>query len=532
MNKFLKAVALTLALTTLAPCAFIHADAGMSGQQIEDGGIYEGEELSIVDWEFDKNGGVSLDKTGETPAVAFNVSKVGKVFTSYTPAIMSKEVEDGLFIEFGISFSNVINENKFGFVFGSPKLITSGSEGIKEIGTTFLWFAQEGDGYVYGLTSYTEDGEKVLVEETAISALAQGEIAVKILVKSSGKIALTLDGVSVYESQTENEVNGNGFVGFAHMGKRALGSSETTSARVTGLRIVNEYYAKPENPIATRETFSNDEFNTQEWTLISKSAYSGGIFAKDGGLVFEHVGSNSEFATNHKYSNFQFEVDISDVMHESFVAPDGKIVEASAWLGIEFGRDADSAADISAENWAQLICFEGAFDEDKNHKNTTKLRFVSGQTVTEEGRIVDNTVVSGLALPDKYAFMNKGFTDTVRIKITVIDGDMKVYLKLAHEYEWYLLYEYTFEGGYTPYGFISLRGVGNQFVADRTTYVSSSGKWDNIMVMNLDKQPNKVEVGFTSNVIKPTKHYEYVDTWTDDYLISNTKGKGTKSKEN
>ena len=528
MKKIFKAVSFILALTLLAPMAMIQADAGMSGTQIEDGSVYEGEELSIVEWEFDKNAGISLDKTGETPALAFNVSKVGKVFTNYTSVIMSKEVENGLTVDFSISFSDIVSGNKFGFVFGSPKLMTNGSDGIKEKGTTFLWFEKTESGYTYGLNTYGDNGEVVLKEATPISTLATGAVSVNMMVTASGKISVNFDNESVYQSQTEGEVNGNGFVGFAHMGKRALGSTATTQAKVTGLRIVNEYYAKPENPVETREDFSGNEFNTEAWTLMSKSAYQGGMFAKNGALVFEHVGTNSAFATNHKYSNFQFEADISDVMHESFVAPDGRIVEASAWVGVEFGRDAESAADIAQENWAQLICFEGTYDEQKNHKDTTRFRFISGQTINAQGKVSDNTVASGLALPEKYAFMNRGFTDTVRLKISVVDGELKVYLKLASEYEWFLFYEYSYEGGYTPYGFISLRGVGNQFVAGRTTYMSTSATIDNLTLLNFDKAPNKVEIGFTSNVIAPTKHYEYVDTWTDDYLIANTKGKGTK----
>jgi hypothetical protein len=527
MKKFLKVVALTLALATCAPMAYIQANAGTSGTHIENGKVYEGETLSIVEWEFDKNAGISLDSQAEEPALVFHTSKVGKVLTNYTSAVTSEEVEQALFIDFTISFSDIVSGNKFGFVFGSPKLMLNGSDGIKEKDTTFLWFEKKDEGFVYGFTTYAEE-EKALVAETAITGVENG-VKVSMVVTHSGKVTLTLNDTIAYQSAETGEVNGNGFVGFAHMGKRALGSTKTTDARVTGLRILNEYYAKPENPVTTRETFSNNEFNTEEWTLISKSAYKGGIFAKDDALVFDHVGSNSVFATNHKYSNFQIEVDVRDVKHESFIAPDGKTVDASAWCGIEFGRDADSANDIAAENWAQLLCFDPVFDADRNHGNSTRMSFVSGQTKTETGSIKDNMIISGLALPDKYAFMNRGFTDTVRIKVSVIDGDLKVYFKLADEYEWFLFYEYTFDGGYTPYGFVSLRGLGNQFVANRTTYLSTSVTWDNVTVMNFDANPKKVEVGFTSNVIEPTKHYEYIDTWTDDYLIANTKGKGTKN---
>ena len=40
MKKIFKAVSFILALTLLAPMAMIQADAGMSGTQIEDGGVY------------------------------------------------------------------------------------------------------------------------------------------------------------------------------------------------------------------------------------------------------------------------------------------------------------------------------------------------------------------------------------------------------------------------------------------------------------------------------------------------------------
>ena len=515
MKKCNKAIGLLLAVCMLVPFAPIQASAGTTGVQIENGAIYEGDELSNTDWYFVKNTGITLDNSGEEPAVSFNIAGVGKVLTAYTEAVLSEEVENGLMISFTLSLSDIVAGNKFGFVFGSPKLRSE----IEAAGTTFLWFEKVDGAFVYGITAYGELENKELVGETTLSETQASALAIDMLVTASGKLSLSFNGATVYESTEGNEVNGNGYIAFAHQGEEVL-SGETTQAKVIGLNILNEYYAKPATPETTREKFDNNEFNTEEWHLQSSTAYKGGIFAKNNSLVFDHVGQNSAFAAKHEYSNFQLEFNVSDVLHEGRIADNGWIVQASCWLGVEFGREAADAGAIGSPDWAYMIYFEGLVDGEGNHGNSTRMGFLHGR---------EGYLALGVQFPEKYAFMNRGFTDEVRVRIAVCDGQLGVYLKLVDEYEWYKLYSYSFAKGYTPKGFVSLRGMGNQFIGGRTYYQSTSMTIDDILLMNLDKNPNTVNVGFTSNIVPPTKDFEFIDTWTDDYLISFTKGKGTKT---
>ena len=56
-------------------------------------------------------------------------------------------------------------------------------------------------------------------------------------------------------------------------------------------------------------------------------------------------------------------------------------------------------------------------------------------------------------------------------------------------------------------------------------YYGSHFTVDNIGLTNYDSKPNLVKVGYTSNILTPLSDYDYVDSWTDDYLIYKTLGK-------
>lgn len=141
------------------------------------------------------------------------------------------------------------------------------------------------------------------------------------------------------------------------------------------------------------------------------------------------------------------------------------------------------------------------------------------------GFIIAGKYIANVTLPDKYDVFSVGYTDKVTVRIIVIDGKLYVGIKLADELNFYNLYEYSFENSDTPYGFIALHGEGNQFVSGRTMYYGSHFTVDNIGLTNYDSKPNLVKVGYTSNILTPLSDYDYVDSWTDDYLIYKTLGK-------
>lgn len=506
-----------IALCLCFPVFGLIALAGNSGAKIENGAIFEGDELSISEWSFPRNSGIALEEYNGKNAVAIKTQNVGKILTSYTAVKTSKDVDDTLSIFFALSVKKLLSGNPFGFVFGSPKL----RDNINAAGTTFFYINKEGTGYKYGLKNYAASGEKKLAEGSLTSSQAD-DLSVKMAVTGSGKIDLTVNGNVVYSSAAENEVKAEGFLGFVHDGEQSLTSTEKTEVYITDMKIVNNYYDRPETPLITRADFSNNEFNTEEWHLRnSAAAPNGGLFVEDNTLSYNGSGQNALFGTTHKYSNFDLQYDLFDAKNYGTIEKNGWVNTASYWQGVVFGIAGD---DISAtfarnDNRDYLIYFQSGFNTETGERTSD---------ITSMGFLAKGKYVKIQALPDKFSVFKKGYTDKVRVRITVIDGKLTVRMKLVGEYEWTDIYSYEFDDGYTPTGYISLHGEGNQFVLGRTYYGASYFKLDNIQLANYDMDPKTVKVGFTSNVLKPFADYAYVDNWSDDYLVVYTRGKGSK----
>lgn len=509
--------------TALAACLFVPCasapkvvNAGMTGTQIEDGSVYKSDELSVTDWKFTRNSGVELVDRGGEKAINFSKSSdVGAPLMSRTPAIMSEDVEDGLKAEFTIGLNDLKGNKKFGFSFGIPRL--DGDAGAK--GSTYIWLSKSGEDYVYGVTFYGDE-EKQLAGGVLPSVLDVKAIDIALTVTASGKLKLYCGGAEVYESADKNEVNGNGYMGFMQSGS-FTDAANYIDADVTGLKILNEYYSRPQTPEVTNAKFENGEFNTEEWFLNGTAVVSGGgVFARDGLLSFENAGQNSCFLTRHKYSEFVFEYEISGAKNTPSTDASGRVVSASLWQGFEFGRDGDDAGACFATNLenSELLYFDAPINSDTGKRTGgTQLVFVHRGKYT-----------AFIPLPEKYAFFDEEFKNVVGVRVSVIEGKLAVGLKLKDEFKYDTVYEYEFENKYTPVGFMGLRGEGNQFVANRTILQGSTFSFGNISVVNYDKKPNIVEVGFTSNILPKIGDYQYIDTWTDDYLVSFTGGKGTK----
>ena len=495
-------------------------DAGNSGVQVENGKIFEGEELSISEWDFSKTAGIALEKLNagdEKSAVAIKTQNTGKLLTSRTKIVVTEGVDKALDISMVLSIKKLLDNNKFGFVFGSEKLRGN----INVDGTSFLYFEKNGEDFNYGLTVYTDGGEVELLPATALPKDDAQNISINIVVSSSGRITLNVNN-SVYSSAKDNEVNATGYLGFVQDGVKDILSSEKTEIYIKDINIVNEFYDRPETPLTMRADFSNSEFNTEEWHLQSRAAVpGGGLFVADDMLKFSGSGQGAFYGTNYKYSNFVLEYDVFDAKNYATIESDGWVNTASLWQGVCFGIPGDISSTYGRDdNRDCLVYFSAGINATTGERTSDKtyLGFL------ERGKYVTTSIV----LPDKYSFFKPGFEDTVRVRLSIIDGVMKVSVKLVDEYNFTEIYSYEFANAYTPTGYVSLHGEGNQFVTGRTTYSASYFNLDNIEITNYDYKPNVVTVGFTTNVLKPLGDYAYVNTWSDSYLLQFTKGKGTK----
>ena len=521
MVKIRNIFAVILAFALLA-CVYsggtIAVDAGTSGVYVENGSVFLGEELSTSEWYFAKSAGIQLETQDETSVIAVKTKDVGKLFISRTAIVVSREIENSLSVSLNLSIIKLLENKKFGFIFGSPTLLGD----INAAGTTFLWFSESGNGFKYGLMKFEETGEKTFVSARSLSKAAASDFTVNIEVSGSGKIVFKLNGDTVYASAQENEASAVGFLGFAQDGVKSLSSSEKTEIYIKDINILNQYYDRPETPLTVRADFSGSEFNTEEWHLQSRAAApNGGIFVEDDALKFDGSGQGGFFGTNYKYSNFVLEYDLFDVKNYATVESDGWISTASYWQGVVFGIDGDISATYGRDDSRDcLVYFSSGINTETGERSSdiTTLGFV------EKGKYRTTSVV----LPDKYSMFRKGFEGKVRVRLKVIDGKMTVSLKLTDEYDYTEIYSYEFANGYTPSGYVSFHGEGNQFVAGRTYYGASYFTLDNIQITNFDVNPSVIKVGFTGNLIKPLSDYSYVNSWSDSYLVVFTKGKGSK----
>ena len=519
MKKRKTAICLALAALTLVPYASgFGVSAGIAGVQIENGSLFEGtEDEAYADWNFSRKSGISLKKQGEKTVLNFGKdSDVGNPFISRTSVVLSKETEDGLTVEFTLSVSEMEGDKKFGLAYGLPRL----DKDVGESGSSYVYFTKSGGEYKYAAAYYGKS-EQTMIPETGLPAGADvGNLQVKIVVTANGKLKLWINGAKIYESLRESETNGNGFIGFAQSGAYTDGNN-FLDASVSDLTILNEYYASPENPGVTIADFSNNEFNVKEWYLHSTRCAGSGLIVGEEKLKFDGSGQNTYFATRAKYSNFELELDMSDVRNYAVKDAQGQITSASLWFGLEFGRDGESAE----------ACYElGNLKDSCFFYMEAGVNAVTGErSSTTSAILVDHgSYKQSVSVPEKYAMFNAEFQGTVRLKFAVKDGKFAFFMRLLSESEWTKVYEYEFAGGYTPTGYVGLRGEGNQYVASRTMKSASFYDIDNIVLTNYDAVPNVVKTGFESNVLPVWTDYKYVDTWTDDYLISHTKGRGTK----
>lgn len=511
MKKRLKAISgIIVTVMTFALC-FTNptvVDAGTVGAVIEDGSLYDNDELYSGDWLYSKNSGISLNK--QKSSLRFETGNVGKIFTSYTSVAHGEEFEENLVVGFTVEVTKIISGNEFGFIFGSPKLKCEISDG-----GTFLYFKQESDGIYYGVKQYdggTESVKKASVKLNGTTA------SVKIVVSGKKRLALTINDSVVYESETDGDVNPEGFLGFVQSGEESLSSDNKSLVDVTGLYIENKYYRRPATPYKATAQFDNNEFNTQEWHLNGTSACpNGDVLVKDGVIRWDGAGQNSMFGSRYKYSNFQLVYDIYDVKNVATRESNGWINAASFWQGVAFGVQGDDIeTSVARRDERDCLVYFGASTDEKTGERTGK---------GSMGFIMAGKYIANVVLPDKYDVFSVGYTDKLTVRIVVIDGKLYVGVKLADEYDFYDLYEYSFENDTTPYGFVAIHGEGNQFVTGRTLYHGSYFTLDNIELTNYDNKPEIVKVGYTSNILPPIPDYDYVDPWTDDYLLYNTLGK-------
>lgn len=504
-----------IAAIALAGTGITEVYAGKSGGYVVGEDYLKGNELSKTEWKFDEE---SVRLENDVLIFDENYDLESPVLIR-SKAYASPEIRAAVDGSFRISIQEWEGDKKFGMLYGLARL----DGDVGDEGTTFIYFKGMENGIGVGIETFQNGQTVELLPLTYVAETLQDAL-VNVKISCQGSLSVVVAGQLVYAGE-DGETVVEGHVGFSSLGSWTSDSNYMV-AHISDFVVYNEYYAKPETPLLTVADFNGNEFNTNEWTLKSTKVSGGsGLVATDGVLKFDGSGQNATFATQHQYSNFEIQYDIFDAKNTTSIAADGRTVGATYWQQVSWGMGGDSAEGVASFYGTRYaIIFDAPIDHDAESETYgQRTGKMSAQLY------IDSNYVTSVAVPEKYAFLQPGFDDTVRVCVNNVDGQMVLSLKLKDEAEFTEIMRYAYKNGMMDTGYIVLRGEGNQYTDEYQTMIRGSYySIDNIIVKNFDKNPTIKKVDFTSNIIPPVPDYDYTDPYTDSYLITHTGGKPSK----
>lgn len=519
------AVCLVFLATTTVDTAF----AGSTGRYIADSTTFETEGAgpNYMDWYYAENRGIEFSGSEDDKTIRFTKkSDIGNALVSRTYVEASSDVETCLSGTVGLRINEIVGRKSFGILLGSPTSVVSY---VNVDGITYLYFALIPDGqggytdqYGFGITSYGESGaETVLKELTALPAgVTKDDIKVNIILTNEGVLTVSFGDSLVYDGTgSKGVVNAEGYFGFAQDGGVTT-ASRYIDVEITDLNILNEYYERPEAPDVFSD-FTNNEFNVKYW-YVNASAYAGrGVVVEDEKLFFDGVNMNNSVVSEYSYSNFEITMDVSGALNKAVKDENGKVIRGvSDYFAIGFGANKLSrAGTMNSEYAGYMLHFSTTMNATTGERSDgfkTRARLYAYKDVgVLYGKTAAGPLTSDYVLPDNCDFFGADFDPEkeVTIRLRVFDGTVTFSCKAKEEAAFTTLFTYDLYKGYTPKGYLKLVGYSNSHNKERLFNAGTTLKLDNISVVNIDRNPNRVDVEYESNIPKYLPDYEYVDDW-------------------
>ena len=504
IKKYL--IAFISGVIALSSCVlpFVTANAGTSAVNVVNT-EYFADDLSTA-YFYSTSGVVSQDKK-----IVFTDKSTKSTFLNAKSRInnlAANGIDDCIDVSVAMKVSSIENGKKWGFSFGLSKMYSKSFTA----NTTFVYLLNDNGTYKYGVEHY--DGKAQAQTVLSPTEFPRGYFSLNknfmlsISIKSDGAIALLSDGVGLYENANANCYT-EGYFGMAQTGNSQLS--------ISALTVRGTYYEVAENAGTITEDFDDGEFNKNLWSCSGHIGYQqpSSLSVVDGVFRFENA-SEGIFTTNHKYSNFQLDFDIADIVREPVWNEDGSFkYPISSWIGIAFGRTNNNMSSGDAVNETPMIRFE------PNRVNYVTPASSTTVILTSYGQVVNFADMKN----ERNIWSEEVANDRAyNVRIKMMDGLCELYGKFEDEQEYSLLISHNL--GYTPLGYIQFWSMGYaNFFNDKYEpgqIMQGNFSIDNIVLQNLDVNPNIVKVDYVSNVPDVPEDYPYVDSWDDSYLLENT----------
>ncbi len=403
------------------------------------------------------------DVTAENGVIVFpKESTADTKLITKTKARVNEGVENVALVQGTLQFTNLPKGEKFVIALG---LKTIESE-LGEAGNLEIAFTNDG-GLKASVTAYTKEGETVEVM-AAKSCGSLGRSDVQILLTAHQMLTIKIGGKQI--CNTKVPVDGDGRIGFLQTG--------SCGVKISNINVTTWDYERPEN-CDIYETFDNGAFNknllTSKLIHASKSGYESfvGIGECNGNNAFYMLYPNLCYlGTRYKYSNFEMSFDVPYLQRSNEMDDSGKTVKfGTQQLIVSFGGEGVTYADYGHETAAERLLF----------RNISAITRKNGDT---------QSLQPHFPFFDP-AYQDKGFS----IKIRVVDSTVNIYMKWMEDTQWIEAMSYEME---TPTGTIQIWGQ------DLCSYAI-----DNLKIVNLDVDPNLVEVDYASSVIEVPEDFDY-----------------------
>lgn len=364
-----------------------------------------------------------------------------------------------------LCLENLPDNGKFILALGLSSIeATSGENGNLEI-----QFINEG-GVKASVISYGEEGEQSVVADVNIGSMNK-DMAVEVSVLKEGSMTLKAGGRVVGKGKIS--VSGEGRVGFLQTGG--------CQAKIKDVRIVSYRYDTPENSDIV-EDFESGSMNLN--LLTSRMTAFPSVYlpcyAKveeyNGNKVFRCNNSGETYiGTLYEYSNFELSFDIPYLQTLS-----------------EWNENGEALKQISGD----LIIGWG-YQTPKPENAADYMLSEQSVTFRPETKIIPQGYTDKTLIPETHQFFSAGSDKGVSVKVSVIDTDVKVFLKWIDETEWTQVLNYQ-TGTKTPLGYIQIWMLtpGNLAI-------------DNLKILNKDTEPQLVNVDTKYEYLNKADDYEY-----------------------
>ena len=483
-------------------------------QTINDWSVYKTDKTTSMYFGYDYSLKLNSKFSNEYPLMIRNMVSINEPDDLYSYAkVISK-----------IKVNTLAQNSKIGFLSGVEKLSDAK---IGQAKTTFVYLVKDGNDVKLGIDSYhTANQVKEILAPTIVSVDDQGFVQVESQIDHKGKIKVVANGTDVYESTQDNEGYAKRYIGVA-----LSGAKTGLDVEFADVKLVNQFYQRPQNTNilatfeddpTTTDVDESDSFNKNEWHLQSfpyLDTYTNTAYVNDGQLVFENLAMNTSFATKRQYSDFEIQIDITDLRREVVKDASGnKNFPISAFIGIywgvptadfKFGNGVGSAyphiyigPEVDIDTWDR--------QKDDNGKNKPVL-------IRCQGVGLDNM----FELPSHYDFWDPIMEgEVLQYKIKVVEKDVTVSVKYDFEDEWYVIANLKLSRAMV--GSVGITTMGCNYYVPVISEGASCGwcKLDNIKVTNLDNKPNLTTLEYAVSRSNMPQDFPYVDKNNDEeYLI-------------